>query len=187
MDVRAILALFCSPESIAFEYIWQHGSAVAQKALQVASRMGIAAIDNDFLYEAAILHDLGILKTNASRFGCFGEHPYISHGYLGRDMLDTVGYPLHALICERHVGTGLTLDDIRAFSLPLPHRDMRPVTLEEQIICFADKFFSKDDVTLATEKPLAIVRQNIAKYGEDKLATFDKWCILFREGQAENP
>lgn len=27
--------------------------------------------------------------------------------------------------------------------LPVPHREMIPISLEEQIICFADKFYSK--------------------------------------------
>ena len=53
------------------------------------------------------------------------------------------GYPRHALVCERHTGAGLSLEDIIAQNLPVPHRDMLPVSMEEQVVCFADKFYSK--------------------------------------------
>ncbi len=53
------------------------------------------------------------------------------------------GYPRHALVCERHTGAGLSLEGIIAQDLPVPHREMVPVSLEEQVICFADKFYSK--------------------------------------------
>ena len=54
------------------------------------------------------------------------------------------GFPRHALVCERHTGAGISLQSIIDQQLPVPHRDMVPVSLEEQVICFADKFFFKD-------------------------------------------
>ena len=47
------------------------------------------------------------------------------------------------LVSERHTGAGITLENIVANNLPLPKREMVPVTIEEIIICFADKFHSK--------------------------------------------
>ena len=61
--------------------------------------------------------------------------------------------------------------------LPVPHRDMLPVSLEEQIICFADKFFSK--TKLDNEKSLEKARKSIEKHGEEGLVRFDKWCEMF--------
>ena len=58
-------------------------------------------------------------------------------------MMQAEGYPRHALVCERHTGTGLSLSYIIEQDLPVPHREMLPISLEEQVICFADKFFSK--------------------------------------------
>ena len=52
-----------------------------------------------------------------------------------------------------------------------------PITLEEQLICFADKFFSKTH--LDEEKTVEKARQSIAKYGEEGLSRFDRWCSLF--------
>ena len=59
----------------------------------------------------------------------------------------------------------------------VPHREMLPITLEEQLICFADKFFSKTH--LDEEKTVEKARQSIAKYGEEGLSRFDRWCSLF--------
>ena len=60
-----------------------------------------------------------------------------------RTLVRSEGYPRHALVCERHTGAGLALEDIIAQNLPVPHRDMLPVSMEEQVVCFADKFYSK--------------------------------------------
>ena len=103
--------------------------------------------------------------------------PYICHGYLGAELMRQEGYPKHALVCERHTGTGLSLDIIDARQLPVPRRDMRPVSMEEQLICFADKFFSK--TKLDKEKKIDKVRTSLSKYGEETLKQFDAWCKLF--------
>lgn len=120
-----------------------HSRLVAEKALRIADGHPELNLDKDFLYEAGMLHDIGIFLTDAPGIFCFGDQPYICHGYLGADLMRREGYPRHALVCERHTGAGLSLDDIIAQNLPVPHRDMLPVSMEEQVICFADKFYSK--------------------------------------------
>ena len=54
---------------------------------------------------------------------------------------------------------------------------MVPVSLEEQLICFADKFYSK--TKLDKEKPVEKVKQSLSKYGEETVIRFDNWCKLF--------
>jgi uncharacterized protein len=54
---------------------------------------------------------------------------------------------------------------------------MRPVTIEEQLICFADKFFSK--TRLDEEKTPAAARRSLEKFGADGLVIFDDWCRRF--------
>ena len=41
------------------------------------------------------------------------------------------------------MGAGLSIADIEKHNFPIPKRDMMPTTIEEKIICFADKFFQK--------------------------------------------
>lgn len=154
-----------------------HSLAVSQKALKMIDAHPELHLNRSFVKEAALLHDIGIFQTHAPTIHCFGSHPYIAHGYLGADLLRQEGFPQHALVCERHTGSGLSLHDIMAQELPIPHREMLPVTLEEQLICFADKFFSKTH--LDEEKTVDRARKSIAKYGEEGLERFDRWCSLF--------
>ena len=87
------------------------------------------------------------------------------------------GYPRHALVCERHTGAGLSLQDIIGQGLPVPHRDLLPVSLEEQLVCFADKFYSKTH--LDREKTVEEARRSLEKFGQDGLLRFDGWCQMF--------
>ena len=151
--------------------------SVADKAVQIADRHPELQADRTFLYEAAMLHDIGIFLTDADGICCFGDKPYICHGYLGADLMRAEGYPRHALVCERHTGAGLSLEQIVAQNLPVPHREMVPVSIEEQIVCFADKFYSK--TKLDKEKTVEKARKSLERYGEAGLKRFDRWCELF--------
>lgn len=180
MDPLEIIRKHYSGNPEAMRFLLEHSRMVADKALEVARRVAHLKPDLRFIEEAAMLHDIGIIGTRAPMFGCGGDAPYIRHGVIGREMLEAEGLPRHALVCERHVGVGLTVEDIRKNGLPLPPREMSPVSVEEQIVCFADKFFSKNEEPLR-EKPIETVRAQIARYGEDKLAVFDQWAELFGE------
>lgn len=120
-----------------------HSRMVAELSLKIAEAHPELNADKEFIYEAAMLHDIGIKDCNAPSIHCFGTQPYICHGVIGSDRLRKAGLPVHALVCERHTGSGLSKDEIIANNLPLPHREMLPVSIEEKIICYADKFFSK--------------------------------------------
>jgi uncharacterized protein len=78
---------------------------------------------------------------------------------------------------------GITEREIREKALPLPLRNMVPLTLEEKIVCFADKFYSKAGDALDRERPLPAVRRMVARYGRVKLRLFDEWTAFFGEGR----
>lgn len=177
MDPLAIIQHYYAPDTAAYRILVDHSRSVADKALCLGRQHPEMHLDLPFVEEAALLHDIGIFKCHAPEIGCHGEAPYICHGYLGADLMRAEGYPRHALVCERHTGTGISLDMIEREHLPLPYRDMRPVSLEEQLICFADKFFSK--TKLGQEKPVEKIRAGLLKYGEESVRQFDAWCKLF--------
>lgn len=154
-----------------------HSGKVAEKALWIADRHPELKLDRPFLYEAAMLHDIGIFLTDAEGIHCHGDKPYICHGYLGAELVRNEGFPRHALVCERHTGAGLSLEEILSQGLPVPHREMVPVSLEEQVVCFADKFYSKTH--LEREKSVEKARKSLARYGEEGLQRFDRWCREF--------
>ena len=174
MNPLQIISNYYQPQSSGFQILVEHSRAVANLAVEIAHRHPTLNADISFLYEAAMLHDIGIFKTHAPDLDCHGTLPYICHGSQGRAILDMEGYPLHALVCERHTGTGISLQDIVAQNMPIPHRDMLPLSIEERIICYADKFFSKSG-PLSTPKSIDRIRQSLLKFGPNHVARFDQW------------
>ena len=180
MDPTDILAQFYKPGSKAFKILVEHGNQVAHKADAAAQKVSHLKPDLDFIENAAMLHDVGILETDSPGLGCNGRHPYVCHGIVGRKMLESCGVPDYGLICERHIGVGIRAEDIRRHDLPLPARDMLPVSIEEQIICYADKFFSKNgNGSKAEEKSINQIVQGLRLYGPDKVKRFQSWVEMF--------
>lgn len=163
------------------EIVVSHGTAVAALSLEIGRRLRLSGDELLFLEQAAMLHDIGVCRVHAPEIGLFGSHPYIMHGVLGREILEAEGLPQHALVCERHIGVGLNVSDITAQGLPLPLRDMSPCTLAEEIICFADLFYSKKPGKLDQLKTPARVREKLARFGDEKLQIFDMWLERFGE------
>jgi uncharacterized protein len=178
MDSTDILAEYYDRRSKTFEILVTHGQQVARKAIEAAEQIAHLEPDHDFIEKAAMLHDIGILETNSPGLGCRGKHSYICHGILGRELLEKIGRPEYGLICERHVGVGISADDVRQFELPLPARDMLPITIEEQLICYADKFFSKNG-RKAEEKSVEQITRSLTRYGADKAMRFQNWVKMF--------
>jgi uncharacterized protein len=179
VDPLRIITKYYKPDSLAFAILLEHGRLVAGKCLDIAANIYDLDPDISLLEEAAILHDIGIIFTDAPAIGCFGKSDYLCHGYIGRELLEREGFPLHALVCERHVGVGLSADDIVHHNMPLPVRDMLPLTLEEKIVCYADKFYSKKKDAPCEERSIEEVRESIRKYGREKLQRFDDMTFLF--------
>ena len=176
MNPLEIIDKYCKGEELR-HILLTHSRAVADKALTIARNHPELQADEQFIEEAALLHDIGIVRVNAPAIVCVGTEPYICHGILGAEILRAEDLERHALVCERHTGTGLTLQQIINQQLPLPHRDMQPVSIEEQIICFADKFFSK--TRLETEKTVEEAHRSLEKFGAEGLVKFDAWCGMF--------
>jgi uncharacterized protein len=104
----------------------EHCIAVSVLAVEIAKRAGESGLEADiqFVETAALLHDIGRSKTQG-----------VVHGIAGAALLKD--YPRHARVCETHIGGGISKDE--ASCLGLPPKDYLPETLEERIICYADK------------------------------------------------
>lgn len=176
MNPLDIINKYCKEDKLRL-ILLTHSRSVADKALEIVRNHPELGADERFVEEAAMLHDIGIVKVDAPAIACHGTEPYIFHGVLGAEMLRAEGLLRHALVCERHTGTGLTLDQIVQQGLPLPHQDMQPLSIEEQIICFADKFFSK--TRLDSSKSVEQARRSLEKFGAEGLVKFDAWCERF--------
>lgn len=177
MNPLDIISKYYKADCEAKHILVTHSRSVADKALAIARNHPEMHLNLTFVEEASMLHDIGIYLCNAPDIDCHGEAEYICHGYLGAELMRSEGFPRHARVCERHTGTGISLAMIEEGNLPLPHRDFMAETLEEQLICFADKFYSK--TSLEKEKPIEKVKKSLSKYGEDTVMRFDNWCKLF--------
>jgi uncharacterized protein len=183
MDPLTIIQKYYNKDSEAYRVLVTHSSEVAKKALDVAKRYRKkhpeVYVDMQLIQEAAMLHDIGSCMTSHSMLGKKNGKHYLFHGVLGREILDKEGLYLHGLICERHIGVGITKKEIIAKDMPLPKRDMVPETIEEEIVCYADCFFSKDPNHLEKEESLENIRTELRSFGADKVAIFDQWVKKF--------
>jgi uncharacterized protein len=177
--IREVIHKYYPPGSRAHTIYMAHSTAVAKAAQRIASEHPEYNADPEKLEMCCMLHDIGIFYTNAPEIECHGSLRYIEHGYKGRELLEMEGLQDIAPVCERHIGVGLTVDDIIHFKLPLPLRDMTPQTTEEKITCYADKFFSKTAADPEQPKKLEKVMKNIGKYGQDKLERFEEMRRMF--------
>lgn len=177
MNYQEIINKYYPDDNNLRKLLLRHSRDVASLALNICDRHPELQLDRQFVEEGAMLHDIGIFMTDAPGIHCHGSDPYIRHGIDGAELLRNEGYERHARVCERHTGAGISLQQIEMQRLPLPPNDYLPETLEEQLICYADKFFSKShpDRVRTVEK----ARNSLAKFGGDGLVRFDHWVALF--------
>lgn len=176
-DVYGLLRKYTQGNPELLRILLGHSEAVCDKALSIIDKKRLD-MDREFVREAAMLHDIGVVRVNAPSISCFGTEPYICHGIEGRKILEQEGLPRHALVCERHTGSGLSAKQIAEQNLPLPHRDMLPQTEEEKLICYADKFFSKSR-SLTEEKPVEKIMAQMRAHGEEAYKRFMEMHDLF--------
>ena len=177
IDYQQILDQYYKEDNELRHILLVHSQSVAHKALQIVSLHPELNLDARFVEEAAMLHDIGVRWCNAPGIQCFGTEPYICHGRIGAELLRKHGLERHARVCERHTGAGLSRQEIVSQQLPLPHCDFLPETLEEQVICYADKFFSK--TRLDREKTVEQALNSLATFGEEGLVRFRRWAEMF--------
>ncbi len=112
-----------------FEKVLAHSKAVEKAAVKIASKQ--KNVDMYLVKIGSLLHDIG-------RFSDLSGKAKVRHGLIGAEILRKEGLPDIALIAERHVGAGISKEDIIEQGLPLPHRDFMPISKEEKIVAHAD-------------------------------------------------
>ena len=177
MDYQAIIDKYYPADDELRRVLLQHSRQVADRCLQIVRKHRELPVDVQFLEEAAMLHDIGICRCHAPSIFCNGTEPYIRHGVIGGELLRAEGFPRHARVAERHTGTGLTVEAIERQQLPLPIQDFSPETLEEELVCYADKFYSKS----RPDRVLTVLEtaQSLEKFGHEGVEKFLEWSRLF--------
>ena len=130
-----------------FDLIFTHSDIVRQIALNIAdnlSQNGIL-IDKDLVESGSLLHDIGVYRCFDDELNADRSLPnYLCHGHEGYELLKKEGYGEQlARFALTHTGTGITKEDIKRENMPFESQDFIPVTLEEELVCYADKFHTK--------------------------------------------
>ena len=196
MDYLALINRYYPEDNALRRMLLHHSRQVCARALQIVERHPELGANRHLVEAGAMLHDIGIFLTDAPGIHCHGTAHYILHGSLGAQLLRNEAeqlkeeqlqaiqlqeelhfYEALARICERHTGTGLTRQTIIERGLPDPHQDLLPETIEEQIICYADKFYSKSH--LERERTIPQTLQSLEKFGDEGVEKFRHWTELF--------
>lgn len=181
VDYFKLIQKYIPPDLPLYRFFVNHSVLVTYKALKAARHLNLSPVQMDLVEEAGMLHDIGTVRVRAEEIYCFGTRPYICHGVEGAKILKKEGLLQHALICERHVGVGITRTEVVQNRFPLPARDMVPLSIEEKLICWADLFFSKSSNGLWIEKSSNGVRNRVRQYGKRQEKTFAEWQNTFGE------
>lgn len=106
-------------------------ASVARLLAEEFSRRGVS-VDLQAVVLGALLHDIGRTRTQTVRHGAEGAE------LLRKEGVDEVVVE----IVNRHVGAGISKEE--AEKLGFPQGDFIPRSLEQRIVCFADKLVDSD-------------------------------------------
>ncbi len=132
-----------------------HSIAVSDFAKQIAIKLDARGqkIDLPLVEVGAILHDIGRSKTNT-----------VDHSIVGARIAQSLDLPQPIIdIIKRHVGAGIV--DSEAKALGWPEGVYVPQTLEEKVICYADKRIDEGKIV-----PIEIEIERLQRKGKKVVA-----------------
>jgi uncharacterized protein len=131
-------------EKMLLDVVWTHSLIVRDIALELAKNLEKRniKIDKKLLEIGALVHDIGCYRCY--EFYGRNEGVYVQHGVKGYEILKNEGFSEEiARMAEVHLGVGIIKENIIQNSLPLEEKDYIPMTLEEELVAYADNFHSK--------------------------------------------
>ncbi|MHA1339008.1 MAG: HD domain-containing protein [Promethearchaeota archaeon] len=109
--------------------IIHHVLAVARKAVRIATKIQSVPVDLRLVRIGAILHDIGRVRSHDF------DHAVIGGEIIRKELRWSEKL---ARIAETHILGGITKEEAKI--LGLPEKDFMPHTIEEKIVCLADKY-----------------------------------------------
>jgi uncharacterized protein len=128
----------------------KHCFAVANSASRLGRLLeGHRVVDLQFLWSAALLHDIGRYVT----------HDPIMHGVEGYHLLIRLGYEEEAYVCASHILFGLDAAEAEQFGLPA--HDFFPRTIEERLVPLVDFLIEGDRPTSLDHRFASLRKRNV--------------------------
>ena len=159
-----------------FQIILNHSLIVLAKSLEIVAKKKLSSkIDIDLIVSGCLFHDIGVFGLKNGGLDVTKKVDYLQHGIFGGKMLRKEGFCKEALIAERHIGAGLSREYIMQNNLPLSKKDFLPITLEQKIICYADKFHSKSGKIDTIDS----IKKEMKGFGKESLRRFLELDKLF--------
>ncbi|MEQ9424422.1 MAG: HD domain-containing protein [Cyclobacteriaceae bacterium] len=176
VDYFSIIHKYIPPSSPVYQYYITHVTLVTAKALNIARQLEFSSSQMQFIEEAAMLHDIGIIRVNAPEIHCRGSLPYVMHIKEGKKILESEGLPHHARVAENHFGVGgITKQEIEDSGLKLPAENIICHEIEDKLISYADLFYSKNPKKIFHEIRLPDLRNKVKAYGQRQQQIFELW------------
>lgn len=123
-EALSLLAKACCSSSVVGHC--ERVSALAVKIAKACEEKGLK-VDISLVEISALLHDIGRSKTHS-----------VDHAMIGGEIARSLGLPKSVIfVIERHAGGGISKEEAK--KLGWPARNYLPKTLEEKIVCYADK------------------------------------------------
>lgn len=161
------------------DIVWTHSNIVLEISNRIVQNLKKKNIfvNEDLLKDGVLVHDIGV-------YSCFDEDlnpsseasPYIEHGICGYNLLRKEGVSesiARFAIC--HTGVGLMPENFKNSKLELSNIDMFPISLEEEILCYSDKFHTKYPSFTTFEEQ----RKNLMKYDKKNGIIMDRLRLKF--------
>lgn len=132
-----------APNQHVYDLVYSHCKIVAEIASWCSANAG-TEVDKKLLESAALLHDIGSYVFFDDKGEDLNRRLYPQHAILGAKILADEGIDeAITKIVESHILLGLSKQEIIDFPWPLPERNYEPQTVEGELLCYADRFHSK--------------------------------------------
>jgi len=168
-----------APNEVAFRLVFEHCQIVAEIAQWCTERIqNTAEINTELLQTACLLHDIGAYAFYDEQGERTNKRLYKQHALLGAKIVSDEGIDQRvADLIETHVLMGLSKQEIIESHIPLPARDYSPITVEGELLCYADRFHSKRPVFNDYETFLQYLEEDMPIQAKKFKAAADRFGI----------
>jgi uncharacterized protein len=154
-----------------FKIILNHSRLVKKISVRIANQIKNKGhkVDIHFIKSASLLHDIG--RNRCPPSSRINSH---FHGIAGAEILRMYRLERYARVCERHLGAGIGRKEAK--KLKFPKRVYVPTTIEEKIICYADKLASGNK-TIKIESSIERFNNEIGKEAGSRIKKLHNYLV----------